>query len=125
MPGYEPIVVGTIHKTTNDYLDPKATGNSADPIRGMEFDFIDRISPDIQLVNFQDPCRVINPEYQRGGINTVNYVKDVFNDPTFCNTIRVPFSSRDSKPKPVAPEAILKFSLESPFLTFKANCKDI
>ena len=76
-----------------------------------------RNDPQILLMNHQNVCNIINPEYQRGGIQTRDYVKSICGT-NLENTIRVPFSSVEKESAPIKPEYMVQLHKDSPFITY-------
>lgn len=91
------------------------------PIKTDELDYF-RNDPQLLLMNHQDVCNIINPEYERGGIQTRDYVKSVYGT-NLENTIRVPFSSVHKESYPIKPEYMIQLHKDSPFITYINNCK--
>jgi hypothetical protein len=86
------------------------------PIRTDEVEYF-RNDPSILLMNHQDPLHIINPEYERGGINTRDFVKRVHGT-SLENTIRNPLCNNEKEPQPIKPEHIKMLGKDSPFLTY-------
>lgn len=102
-----------------DFLIPIHTRSQ--PIRTDEIEYF-RNDPRILLMNHQHPCHIINPEYERGGINTRDFVKRVHGTP-LETTIRVPFCHKEKESKQIKPEHIRMLGKDSPFLTYLDSCK--
>lgn len=91
------------------------------PVKTDEIDYF-RNDPSILLMNHQNPCHIITPEYERGGIQTRDFVKRV-HATHLENTIRVPFNHAEKESKPIKPEHIRLIGKDSPFLTYLDSCK--
>ena len=91
------------------------------PVRTDEIEYF-RNDPSILLMNHQDVCHIINPEYERGGINTRDFVKQVHGTP-LEKTIRRPFCDTHKEPERIKPEHIRMLGKDSPFLTYLDSCK--
>lgn len=91
------------------------------PIRTDEIEYF-RNDPSILLMNHQNPCHIITPEYQRGGINTREYVKQI-QGTSLENTIRRPFCDNQKEPERIRPHYIQMLGKDSPFLTHLSSCK--
>lgn len=102
-----------------DFLVPIHTRSQ--PVKTDEIEYF-RNDPSILLMNHQDVCHIINPEYERGGINTRDFVKRVHGT-SLENTIRVPFCHKEKEPERIKPEHIRMLGKDSPFLTYLDSCK--
>ena len=91
------------------------------PVRTDEIEYF-RNDPCILLMNHQNPYHIINPEYERGGINTRDFVRKVHGT-SLENTIRVPFCDKEKEPERIRPEHIRMLGKDSPFLTYLDSCK--
>jgi len=91
------------------------------PIRTDEIEYF-RNDPSILLMNHQNPCHIITPEYQRGGINTRDFVKQI-QGTSIENTIRRPFCDNQIEPERIRPHHIQMLGKDSPFLTYLSSCK--
>lgn len=91
------------------------------PIKTDELDYF-RNDPQLLLMNHQNVCNIISPEYERGGIQTRDYVKSVYGT-NLQHTIRIPFSSVYTEPAPIKPEYMIQLNKDSPFITYVNNCK--
>lgn len=91
------------------------------PIRTDEIEYF-RNDPSILLMNHQNVSHIITPEYERGGINTKDFVKRVHGTP-LENTIRVPFNHKEKESQPIKPEHIRMLGKDSPFLTYLNSIK--
>lgn len=106
-------------QNTLDVLIPIHTRSH--PVKTDEIEYF-RNDPNILLMNHQDPCHIINPEYERGGINTRDFVKRVHGTP-LENTIRVPFCHKEKESQSIKPHHIRMMGKDSPFLTYLDSCK--
>ena len=106
-------------KQTLDSMIPIHTRSK--PVRTDEIEYF-RNDPSILLMNHQNPCHIINPEYERGGIQTRDFVRRVHGT-ALENTIRVPFCHTEKEPQPIKPEHIRQLGKDSPFLTYLDSCK--
>lgn len=91
------------------------------PVRTDEIEYF-RNDPSILLMNHQNPCHIITPEYERGGINTRDFVKQVHGTP-LEKTIRRPFCDTQKEPERIRPHHIRMLGKDSPFLTYLDSCK--
>lgn len=81
-----------------------------------------RNDPSILLSNHQNPLHIINPQYERGGLNTRDYVKLVYGTP-LENTIRVPYNSTNLEPAPIKSSYIKMLGKDSPAEEYKSLLK--
>ena len=86
------------------------------PIQTDEINYF-RNDPSILLINHQNPCHIIAPEYERGGIQTRDFAKRVHGTP-LENTIRVPFCHKETEAQPIKPVHMRMLGKDSPFLTY-------
>lgn len=91
------------------------------PVKTDEIEYF-RNDPSILLMNHQDPRHIIAPEYERGGIQTRDFVKNIHGTP-LETTIRVPFRHTEQESQPIKPQHIKIFGKDSPFLTYLDLCK--
>lgn len=75
------------------------------------------IDPFTLLLNHQDPLHIITLEFERGGINTRDFVKRVHGT-TLETTVRRPFWHSEKESTPIKPEHIRMLGKDSPFLTY-------
>lgn len=101
-------------QNSTDFLIPIYTRSQ--PVKTDEIDYF-RNDPSILLINHQDPRHIINPEYERGGINTRDFVKQVHGT-SLGKTIRHPFCDNQKEPERIKPQHIKMLGKDSPFLTY-------
>ena len=88
-------------------------------VKTDEIDYF-RYDPDIHLTDVNNFKHIVNPEYQRGGLDTRNHVKDIQGTP-LETTVRVPFNHPDTESKPIKPEHLRMLGRDCPALTWLNN----
>ena len=93
--------------------------SKTEKVKTDEIDYF-RYDPNIHLTDVNNFKHIVNPEYQRGGLDTRNYVKDVQGTP-IETTIRVPFNHHVTESKPIKPEHVRMLGRDCPALTWLNN----
>lgn len=102
-------------KVPNNFILPTYTRLDDNNLDTIDYE---RNDPSILLSNPQNPLHIINPEYERGGFNTRDYVKLVYGTPLEY-TIRVPFNSTRLEPEPIKSAYLKKLGKDSPAEEYK------